>query len=60
MKPKNLIDLNDLAVQITLQEGKKIQLPISQVKEVLKLTFVSMAEWSLWQLADVLKRYKKK
>lgn len=38
------LDLNKLAREITLKEGKKISLPIGQVKEVVRLTLERLAE----------------
>jgi hypothetical protein len=33
------MNLNDFAKKITLAEGKKLSLPIAQVKEVIRLVF---------------------
>jgi hypothetical protein len=51
------MNLNDLAVKITKEEGKKISLPIGQVKEVMKITFKNLAKMTLAEVADLLKKY---
>lgn len=54
-----MTNLNDLAKQITLLEGKDISLSIAQVKEVLKITFTRLAEMDVVEVGSLLKRYKK-
>lgn len=51
------MNLNELAVKITKLEGGKVNLPISQVKEVMKLLLTEMATWSTGELEDVLTHY---
>ena len=55
------INMNEVAKKVTLMEGKKIQLPIGQVKEVLKcfLQYCSKNFDSV-QVVDLLNRYKGK
>jgi hypothetical protein len=38
------MNLNELAKEVTLAEGKKISLPIGQVKEVIRLVLDRLAE----------------
>ena len=54
-----MVNLNDVAKTITLQEGKKVSLPIGQVKEVLRLTLRWMASLSIGEVIAVLRRYRK-
>ena len=54
------VNLNDLAKRVTLAEGKKINLSIGQVKEVIRLTLIELAKLELVELAQVLRRYQKK
>ena len=44
LKPTREIDENRLAVEVTRREGKKVELPIGQVKEVQKLVLDLLAE----------------
>jgi hypothetical protein len=53
------MNLNDLAREITLEEGKKISLPIGQVKEVIKLTLTKLARYDPAVIENVLRRYRK-
>jgi hypothetical protein len=52
------MNLNDLAIKITLKEGKKISLPIGQVKEVMKITFQELAKMNVVDIANLLKKYR--
>jgi len=52
------IDLNKLAKEITVKEGKKISLPIGQVKEVLRISLLKLKEYSLGEIMELLKRIK--
>jgi predicted DNA-binding antitoxin AbrB/MazE fold protein len=52
------LNLNEIATAITLQEGKKVSLPIGQVKEVMRLTLRWMASLSSEQVETVLRRYR--
>jgi len=54
------VNLNDLAKKITLAEGKKVNLSIAQVKEVIKLTLQEVTNLSIYQIAELLRRYRKK
>jgi hypothetical protein len=52
------INLNDLAKEITLQEGKKRSLPIGQVKEVLKITLLKLKQFTTEDVIKLLRRIK--
>jgi len=54
------MNLNDLAKEITLQEGKKISLPIGQVKEVMKILLTELAAIEEVEAIAVIRRYRKK
>jgi hypothetical protein len=58
-KPQK-VNLNDLAREITLMEGGSVNLPIGQVKEVLKLAFTHLAQHDLFDVALTLQHYKNK
>ncbi|MBU0683114.1 MAG: hypothetical protein KJ864_02340 [Candidatus Omnitrophica bacterium] len=53
------INLNKLAKAIALKEGKKINLSIAQVKEVLSITLKELAKFNCIQVLILLKRYKR-
>jgi len=50
--------MHKMAVDITRQEGKKISLPIGQVKEVLRLTLIGLKKFTLQEVAELLARLK--
>ena len=52
------MNLNNLAKQITLQEGGKINLPIGQVKEVMRILLTELALMNEAEVNKVLARYK--
>jgi hypothetical protein len=54
------INMNNLAKAVTLEEGKKISLPIGQVKEVIKLTLIELAKFEDEEILKMLKKYKVK
>lgn len=57
-KMGNLVDLNDLAVEVTEAEGGKVSTNIAQVKEVMRILLTKMAEMSVEQVEDILAKYK--
>ena len=54
------INLNDVAKTLTLQEGKKVSLPIGQVKEVMRLTLRLLAYLPMPEVEALLRRYRKR
>jgi len=52
------MNLNDFARDITLQEGLKKSINIGQVKEVIKLVFIKLAEMDYLELEKLLDRYR--
>jgi hypothetical protein len=54
------IDLNEVAREITLEEGGKINLSEGQVKEVLRLVLTRLASRDLFEVAQTLIHYKNK
>jgi hypothetical protein len=52
------MNLNELAKDITLQEGKAQSLSIAQVKEVMKLVFTRLADLSSSEVEKILKKYR--
>ena len=53
-----MINLNDLAVTITKQEGGKMSLSIGQVKEVMRITIKELAARTSEEVAELLSRYR--
>lgn len=53
-----MINLNDWAKSITEKEGKKVNLSIAQVKEVMKIIFRDLKGMPLGDINDLLKRIK--
>lgn len=53
------MNLNTLAKEITKREGKKINLSIAQVKEVLSITLRLLAKLDEDEILDIVYRYKK-
>ncbi len=52
------INLNQLAKDITLMEGGKVNLSIAQVKEVMKLLFEELNDYYPSAVLEVIERYE--
>ena len=53
------INLNDLAKEVTLMEGGKVNLPIGQVKEVMKYTFTILSQdYKASEVMEAIERYE--
>lgn len=52
------MNLNEFAKEITLQEGKKRQVSIGQVKEIMRLVFMKLAREPDMEVIRLVKRYK--
>lgn len=52
------MNLNDWAREITLEEGGKISISIAQVKEVMRLILIDLAQMDDWEIEMILKRYR--
>lgn len=50
------INLNKLAKNISLAEGKKVQINIAQIKEVLKCVFFELKKYSDEDILEAIKR----
>ncbi|MBT9151023.1 MAG: hypothetical protein DDT40_01204 [candidate division WS2 bacterium] len=57
---RKLINLHDLAVRITLIEGKKISISVAQVKEVLKITLIELALMEEGEVLETLRKFKER
>jgi len=53
------LNLNDLARTITLKEGKRKSLPISQVKEVMKILLIELGMLPDDEIIKIIRRYRK-
>lgn len=54
------LNLNTFAREVALAEGKKIALPIGQIKEVMKIVLTKLSEMDRAELDRVLDRYREK
>lgn len=54
------MNLSILAKEITLKEGGKVNLPIAQVKEVLKLTLQALARQPINDVLSTIIKYRNK
>ena len=54
-----MVDLNKFAKEVTLKEGKKLNLSIAQVKEVMKIVFTKLAKTPLSEIVNIFKKYNK-
>jgi len=50
------MNLNEIAKNITLKEGKKVSLPIGQVKEVIKLFIEEMEKYTPDDIIKTMQR----
>lgn len=53
------MNLNNLAKDITLSEGKSKSLSIAQVKEVMKILLTELSSLNQRELMSILRRYSK-
>lgn len=53
-----MINLNELAREITLKEAGETEVSIAQVKEIMKLVFEKLAELEPLELFQILKKYQ--
>ena len=51
------INLNKLAREVTLREGKKVSVNIGQTKEIIKLTLEELSKESPSDVLKLLERY---
>ena len=54
-----MVDLNKLAKEITLKEGKKLSISIAQVKEVLRITLTRLSKMTTDEVIKILRKYSK-
>jgi len=54
-----MINRNMLAAQVAGKEGKKVQVNIAQIKEVIRWTLVSLSEYSSAEIAALMKKVRK-
>ena len=52
------MNLNHLAKKITLKEGLKKSVNISQVKEIMKIVFKELSKMTLSEISGILNKYK--
>jgi len=50
------MNLNEIAKNITLKEGKKVSLPIGQVKEVIRLFIEEMGKYTPDDIIKMMQR----
>jgi len=53
------MNLNKLAKEVTLIEGKKKSISIAQVKEVINITLSKLSEYPDEEILKAISRYKK-
>ena len=54
------VNLNKLAKDIAMVEGKKVQVNIAQIKEIMKATLLLLAEKKGSEILEVVERTKEK
>jgi len=59
-KQVQVLKFKELALKIAQEEGKKRELPIGQINEVLRLTLRELAQADIDVVEKLLKRYKPK
>jgi hypothetical protein len=55
-----VMDLNTIARAVTLAEGKKVQVSIAQVKEIIKIYNLILASLPLGDVAKMLNRQRRR
>jgi hypothetical protein len=52
-------NLNEFARRVAYSEGLKVELPIGQIKEVMRIVFQELAALTPVQVDEILKRFRK-
>jgi len=52
-------NLNEFARRVAYSEGLKVELPIGQIKEVMRIVLQELATLTPIQVDEILKRFKK-
>ncbi len=52
------INLNSLAIDVSIDEGKKESVNIAQIKEVISITLKKLSEYDDDQILECIGRYK--
>ena len=55
-----MANLNELAREVTLKEGKKRSVSIAQVKEIIRIALIMLAKLPRWEVNEMLDRFKDK
>lgn len=58
MNENDKLNLNDLAKEIALEEGKKKPISIGQVKEVMRILLTKLSKMSDERILTVINRYR--
>lgn len=53
------INLNTLAIDVSIDEGKKEAVNIAQIKEVISITLKKLSEYDDDEILECISRYKK-
>lgn len=54
------MNLNDFAREVTLEEGKKREVSIAQVKEILRITLILLSDYDNEEILSTVNRYEGK
>jgi len=54
------MNMNDFAVKVAKLEGKKVNQPIGQIKETIKITLALLGKESDSDVLKIINRYRKK
>jgi hypothetical protein len=52
------INMNDFAISVSLDEGKKESVNIAQIKEVISITMRKLGEHTDAEIIEVINRYR--
>lgn len=55
-----MANLNHLARRVTLLEGKKRSVSIAQVKEIIRITLIELADLPRYEVTEMLERFRNK
>ena len=53
-----MVNLNDMAVRIAIEETGRYEVSIAQIKEIMKLTFSELADCTPAEINRILRKYK--
>lgn len=55
---QDLINMNEFAVAVALEEGGRVEANIAEIKEILKITMEELGKFADEQILELIERYR--